>query len=73
MMRTGKTSMLDAQYHAGLLLKINLKLGGANVYAPEPGLSLVRTKPTIVFGVDVNHSAPNSQKALVLCASRDDG
>ena len=52
----------NPQYHAGLLLKINLKLGGANVYAPEPGLGLMRTKPTIVFGVDVNHSAPNSQK-----------
>lgn len=28
----------DAAYHAGLMLKVNLKLGGENVYArpPEP-------------------------------------
>jgi hypothetical protein len=47
--------MSNPQYYAGLLLKINLKLNGVNVIAPE-GLALLRAEPTIVFGVDVNHA-----------------
>ena len=49
------------QYYAGVLLKMNLKLGGHNLYARQ-GLSLSRDKPTIVFGVDVNHAKPGSSK-----------
>ena len=54
----------NAQYHAGVLLKVNLKLGGVNLRAPasKGGLALLREKPTIVFGVDVNHPPPSSSK-----------
>ena len=64
------------QYHAGVLLKINLKLGGHNLYSPKDmgGLPLLREKPTIVFGVDVNHAAANSSKPsfYALVASTDE-
>ena len=49
-------------YIAGILLKMNLKLGGHNVYARD-GLQLMRSKPTIVFGVDVNHASPSKPPA----------
>lgn len=65
----------NAQYHAGLLLKINLKLNGINLMSPasKGGLQLLREKPTIVFGVDVNHAAPGSSKPSfsALVASMD--
>jgi len=61
-------------YIAGILLKMNLKLGGHNVYARD-GLQLMRSKPTIVFGVDVNHASPSSTKpsyaALVATMDRE--
>jgi len=52
------------QYHAGILLKMNLKLGGENVHAPKAhgGLALLRSCPSIVFGVDVHHPAPGSPR-----------
>ena len=51
-------------YHSGLLLKINLKLGGANLHAPadKGGLSLLRQEPTMVMGFDINHPQPGSFK-----------
>ena len=62
----------DAQYAAGLLLKMNLKLGGENCYAITPervgreqGLALMLQVPegTMVVGLDVHHAAPGSQGA----------
>ena len=61
----------DAQYAAGLLLKINLKLGGENAYVITPdsigrdkgGISLMMAAPTMVVGLDVHHPAPGSQGA----------
>uniref|UniRef100_A0A7S2BQS4 Uncharacterized protein n=1 Tax=Haptolina brevifila TaxID=156173 RepID=A0A7S2BQS4_9EUKA len=52
------------QYHAGVLLKLNLKLGGANLYSPAShgGLALLRQAPTMVMGFDVNHPQPGSPK-----------
>jgi len=54
----------SAQYHAGILLKVNLKLGGANLYSPASrgGLALLRQAPTMVMGFDVNHPQPGSPK-----------
>lgn len=46
------------------MLKVNLKLGGQNVH-PEMsgiGMSLVHAAPTIVFGADVYHPPPGSDK-----------
>ena len=60
------------RYGSGLLLKINLKLAGHNVYA-SGGLGLLRDTPTIVFGVDVNHPQPGSTKPsfAAICATMD--
>ena len=49
-------------YYANLLLKLNLKLGGHNVHPGAHGISLVREVPTIVFGADVYHAPPGSQR-----------
>ena len=54
----------DPQYYAGIMHKVNLKLGGINVCAVRGGsaLKLVRdsSMPTMVVGIDVNHAAPGS-------------
>jgi hypothetical protein len=54
----------NAQYHAGVLLKVNLKLGGANgiLSAAKGGLALLREEPTMVMGYDINHPQPGSRK-----------
>jgi len=56
--------MTSPQYHAGLLLKLNLKLGGANGILPahKGGLALLREEPTMVMGYDINHPQPGSRK-----------
>jgi len=61
------------QYHAGVLLKLNLKLGGQNVKLGSRSLQLMRDRPTMVVGVDVGHSAPGSSKPswAALVASYD--
>jgi len=63
------------QYHAGVLLKVNLKLGGANLNlaSGHGGLSLLRDAPTMVVGFDVNHPQPGSKKPsfAALVASMD--
>ena len=60
--KSGRNAVTDASYHAGILLKLNLKLGGTNVHPGKGGLALMRAKPTMVCGVDVNHAAPGSKK-----------
>ena len=56
----------SAPYAAGLLLKINLKLGGVNVICKpggeKPALGLLAEEPTLVLGFDVNHPQPGSTK-----------
>ena len=65
----------DKQYFAGLLLKMNLKLGGENCYAITPervgdrdaGIDLMMKETsgqgTMVVGLDVHHASPGSQGA----------
>jgi eukaryotic translation initiation factor 2C len=62
----------DPQYHAGLLLKLNLKLGGGNVKVKN-GLGLMQDRPTMVCGVDVHHPPPGSSRPswAALVASMD--
>ena len=62
------------RYHAGVLLKINLKLGGSNfICKTSEGLGLLRSAPTMVVGFDVNHPQPGSTKPsyAALVASLD--
>jgi len=75
--QTGKATgqhITSPSYHAGVLLKVNLKLGGANLHLPKDGgLSLLRDEPTMVMGFDVNHPQPGSKKPsfAALVASMD--
>ena len=52
----------SANFLSSLLLKINLKLGGANAFPPPGGVPLLHDAPTIVFGADVYHAPPGSQR-----------
>lgn len=63
----------SAPYYAGILLKINLKLGGVNAHTPSPSLALLRAAETMVMGFDVNHPQPGSPKPSysALCATMD--
>lgn len=64
--QTGKATgqhITSPSYHAGVLLKVNLKLGGANLHLPKDGgLSLLRDEPTMVMGFDVNHPQVSMQR-----------
>ena len=58
---TGPKLGTSPQYHAGLLLKINLKLGGANCICKAPdGLGILRAAPTMVMGYATSHPHPGS-------------
>jgi Piwi domain len=54
------------QYCSNVILKVNAKLGGANLYLPSRHLPFVSDRPTvlllshltqIIIGADVNHPA----------------
>ena len=50
------------QYISNLCLKINTKLGGHNVHPSPGGCALCAAAPTIVFGADVYHAPPGSDR-----------
>ncbi|KAG0165351.1 Eukaryotic translation initiation factor 2C [Apophysomyces sp. BC1015] len=43
------------QYCANVCLKVNMKLGGMNMFLPPAQIPFISQKPTIVFGADVTH------------------
>ncbi|KAG0330088.1 Eukaryotic translation initiation factor 2C [Podila horticola] len=47
------------QYCANVCLKMNVKIGGANVQLANGMLNFVTNKPTIIIGVDVSHPPPS--------------
>jgi len=58
---TGPKLGTSPQFHAGVLLKINLKLGGANCICKAPdGLGILRAAPTMVMGYATSHPHPGS-------------
>ena len=58
---TGPKLGTSPQFHAGVLLKINLKLGGANCICKAPdGLGILRAAPTMVMGYATSHPQPGS-------------
>ena len=71
--KRGAPLATSPQYHAGVLLKLNLKLAGGNVHGD--GLKLMNEKPTMVCGVDVYHPPPGSKEpswcALVASMDKD--
>lgn len=48
------------QYFANVVLKFNLKNGGANQLLPRDKLGFLHEGTTMIVGIDVTHPAPNS-------------
>ena len=62
------------QYCANVCLKVNMKLGGMNLYLSPAQIPFIAEKPTIVFGGDVTHPAPgdmNRPSVAAVTASMD--
>jgi hypothetical protein len=62
------------QYCANVCLKVNMKLGGMNLFLSPPQIPFISTRPTIVFGADVTHPAPgdfNRPSVAAVTASMD--
>ncbi|KAI8098878.1 Piwi domain-containing protein [Halteromyces radiatus] len=62
------------QYCANVCLKVNMKLGGVNLFMDNSQIPFISGKPTIVFGADVTHPAPgdmNRPSVAALTASMD--
>ncbi|CAG8434696.1 7785_t:CDS:10 [Diversispora eburnea] len=53
------------QYCANVCLKLNVKLGGMNVYISPTQIPFISDRPTILMGADISHPAP------AVCASLD--
>ncbi|KAF9209936.1 eukaryotic translation initiation factor 2C, 2, partial [Haplosporangium sp. Z 27] len=50
------------QYCANVCLKMNVKLGGMNSFLSPSQTPFLTQKPTILFGADVSHPAPNDDR-----------
>ncbi|KAL0140472.1 Piwi domain-containing protein [Mucor lusitanicus] len=62
------------QYCANVCLKVNMKLGGMNLFLAPPHIPFIAQRPTIVLGADVTHPAPgdmNRPSIAALAASMD--
>ncbi|EIE85427.1 hypothetical protein G6F46_009276 [Rhizopus delemar] len=62
------------QYCANVCLKVNVKLGGMNLFLPSSQIPFISQRPTIVFGADVTHPAAgdmNCPSIAALCGSMD--
>lgn len=62
------------QYCANVCLKVNMKLGGMNLFLSPPQIPFISQRPTIVFGADVTHPAPgdmNRPSVAAVTASMD--
>jgi eukaryotic translation initiation factor 2C len=55
-----KFARANAQYHANVALKVNLKLGGRNQTLQKDKLGIIAEGKTMVVGIDVTHPAPGS-------------
>ncbi|KAI7849000.1 Piwi domain-containing protein [Circinella umbellata] len=68
-----KVSDNNNQYCTNVSLKVNVKLGGMNVYLPQSHQFLTE-RPTIIIGADVTHPAPgeiNKPSVTALTATMD--
>ncbi|KAG2198826.1 hypothetical protein INT47_000742 [Mucor saturninus] len=62
------------QYCANVCLKVNMKLGGMNLFLSPPQIPFIAQRPTIILGADVTHPAPgdmNRPSIAALSASMD--
>ncbi|CAG8629736.1 19317_t:CDS:10, partial [Gigaspora margarita] len=68
--------MLQAkkQYCANVCLKINVKLGGMNVFISPTQIPFITDRPTILMGADISHPSPGDPSRpsiAAICASLD--
>jgi eukaryotic translation initiation factor 2C len=54
------TGKKQDQYFSNVALKVNTKLGGMNHLLAEDAMRWLKTKPTMVVGMDVTHPGPTS-------------
>ncbi|OBZ91340.1 Protein argonaute 1 [Choanephora cucurbitarum] len=62
------------QYCANVCLKVNMKLGGMNLFLSPPQIPFIAQRPTIILGADVTHPGPgdmNRPSIAALSASMD--
>ncbi|RCI01857.1 eukaryotic translation initiation factor 2C, 3 [Rhizopus stolonifer] len=62
------------QYCANVCLKVNMKLGGMNLFLPPDQIQFISQRPTIIFGADVTHPAAgdmNRPSVAALVGSMD--
>ncbi|KAI8979788.1 Piwi domain-containing protein [Mycotypha africana] len=62
------------QYCANVCLKVNMKLGGMNLFLSPPQIPFIAQRPTIIIGADVTHPSPgdfNRPSIAALSASMD--
>jgi hypothetical protein len=64
-----KFAKANAQYHANVALKINLKLGGRNQFLDNSKLGILAEGKTMVVGLDVTHPSPGSSSNAPSVAS----
>ncbi|KAI7880301.1 Piwi-domain-containing protein [Lichtheimia hyalospora FSU 10163] len=57
------------QYCANVCLKVNMKLGGMNLYLSPQQIPFISERPTIVFGGDVTHPAPGDMNRPSVAAA----
>ncbi|KAI9497727.1 Piwi domain-containing protein [Zychaea mexicana] len=62
------------QYCANVCLKVNMKLGGMNLFLSPPQIPFISARPTIILGADVTHPSPgdmNRPSVAAVTASMD--
>ncbi|CAG8461331.1 16740_t:CDS:10, partial [Acaulospora morrowiae] len=62
------------QYCANVCLKLNVKLGGMNLYITPTQIPFISDRPTILLGADISHPAagdPSRPSVSAVCASLD--
>jgi len=64
-----KFAKANAQYHANVALKVNLKLGGRNQNLDQSKLGILAEGHTMVVGIDVTHPSPGSSSNAPSIAS----
>ncbi|XP_053209907.1 protein argonaute-3-like [Panonychus citri] len=72
-MKTGTTTLFKTAYLSNLLLKINVKIGGANLKLSETTRCSILNDKTMVVGIDVNHPSPgeNARSIAAVVGSID--
>ncbi|XP_053209610.1 protein argonaute-3-like [Panonychus citri] len=72
-METGTTKLFKTAYLSNLLLKINVKIGGANLKLSETTRCSILNDKTMVVGIDVNHPSPgeNARSIAAVVGSID--